>query len=151
MVGTRLSGGASAAQPPARQSADRTSTTSAVSLPLVDIIEALAHHVPMEKRQTVLLLARLAREKPEQEQRVKEQLLIVGGADALRAAVCSLLGAQDKAGSSSSSSSSTVITLHAPNFARTRPHANRITRRNELCETKRRPPPFAHSTVGSWR
>ena len=105
MVGTRLSGGASAAQPPARQSTDRTSTTSAVSLPLVDIIEALAHHVPMEKRQTVLLLARLAREKPEQEQRVKEQLLIVGGADALRAAVCSLLGAQDKGGSSSSSSS----------------------------------------------
>ena len=106
MVGTRLSG-AFAAQPPARQSAstDRTSTTSAVSLPLVDIIEALAHHVPMEKRQTVLLLARLAREKPEQEQRVKEQLLIVGGADALRAAVCSLLGAQDKGGSSSSSSS----------------------------------------------
>ena len=114
MVGTRLSGGASAAQPPARQSADRTSTTSAVSLPLVDIIEALAHHVPMEKRQTVLLLARLAREKPEQEQRVKEQLLIVGGADALRAAVCSLLGAQDKAGSSSSSSSSSNSSVAAP-------------------------------------
>ncbi len=91
---TKPGGGASAAQPPARQSADRTSTTSAVLLPLFDIIEALAHHVPMEKRETVLVLAQLARENPEQEKKVREHLLRVGGADALRAAVCSLLGSR---------------------------------------------------------
>eukprot|EP00322_Chrysochromulina_rotalis_P027136 CAMPEP_0115847502 /NCGR_PEP_ID=MMETSP0287-20121206/10416_1 /TAXON_ID=412157 /ORGANISM="Chrysochromulina rotalis, Strain UIO044" /LENGTH=603 /DNA_ID=CAMNT_0003301339 /DNA_START=20 /DNA_END=1831 /DNA_ORIENTATION=+ len=71
-------------------------TSQTVSLALVDIVEALALHVPPERRPQVQMLARLAREKPEQEQRVKEQLLVIGGADALRAAVCSLVGAPAK-------------------------------------------------------
>jgi len=93
----------------------RPTTTSAVSLPLVDIVEALAHHVPPERRPQVQLLARLAREKPEQEQKVKEQLLIIGGADALRAAVCSLLGAQSKASAAAPASAvAPAIPAHGP-------------------------------------
>lgn len=66
-------------------------TQEQVSLSLIDIVEELTNHVPATRRPQVELLCRLAREKPDQHTKVKENILIVAGADAMRAAVAALL------------------------------------------------------------
>ena len=71
-------------------------TQEQVSLSLIDIVEELANHVPTSQRPQVELLCRLAREKPEQHAKVKEQMLAIAGPDAMRAAVAALIGAQAK-------------------------------------------------------
>ena len=67
-----------------------------VSLSLVDIVEELLLHVPPERRPQVELLVRLAKEKPHQLAKVKEQAMIIAGPEAFRAAVTAVVSAQTK-------------------------------------------------------
>jgi hypothetical protein len=78
-------------------SSGRPVTHESVSLSLEALVEELANHVPPEKRPQVELLRRLAHEKPDQHVRVKQQMIEIGGADALRAAVSALCDAGNKA------------------------------------------------------
>ena len=66
-------------------------TQETVSLSLEVIVAELANHVPEEKRPQVEILRRLAVEKPDQHAKIKEQMLVVAGPDALRKAVSALL------------------------------------------------------------
>ena len=66
-------------------------THEQVSISLIDIATELCNHVPATTRPQVELLRRLALEnKPDQQAKIKEQMLAVAGADALRAAVSAL-------------------------------------------------------------
>jgi len=84
MVSTRGTRGS--AGPPSRPV-----TQEQVSLSLVDILQNLAHQVPPERRPQVELLLKVVREKPDQQQKVKQQMLIVGGADACKRAVAAVV------------------------------------------------------------
>ena len=66
-------------------------TQETVSLSLETIVTELANHVPEEKRPQVEILRRLAVEKPDQHAKIKEQMMVVAGPDALRKAVSALL------------------------------------------------------------
>lgn len=94
MVATRTRNAAAPA--PAEAPPSRAASEETVSLSLEGIVEELANHVEPEKRPQVELLRRLAREKPDQHAKVKEQMLLVGGPEALRAAVSSLVSKQKK-------------------------------------------------------
>ena len=80
-----------------QQSARPVARTEQVSLSLVDIVEELLLHVPPERRPQVELLVRLAKEKPHQLAKVKEQALSIAGPEAFRKAVTALVSAQSKA------------------------------------------------------
>jgi len=71
-------------------------TQEQVSISLIDIIEELANHVHPAQRPHVELLRRLAREKPDQHAKVKENMMTVAGPDAVRAAISALLSSQSK-------------------------------------------------------
>jgi len=67
-----------------------------VSLSLLDIVQELFKHVPPARVPQVELLHRLLREQPHQAAMVKEQMLIIAGPEAMRAAVSSIIGAPQK-------------------------------------------------------
>ena len=70
---------------------DQPVTQEQVSLSLLDIVEELANHVPATLRPQVDLLVRFAREKPGEQAKLKQQMLTIAGADAMRAAVGAVL------------------------------------------------------------
>jgi len=76
----------------------RQVTQEQISLSLIDILRSLVHHVPPERRPQIELLLQVVHEKPDQQQKVKEQMLLIGGPDALKRAVAAVVqGAQNGA------------------------------------------------------
>ena len=115
--------------PSTRNNAPQVSSTSVpqqgavtqeqVSLSLLDIVEELANHVPVERRPQVELLRRLAREKPDQQVKVKEQMLLVAGPEAMRAAVSAVVS---KAGAAKTEAPETASApAPAPMWSSSRP------------------------------
>lgn len=106
----------------AASSAQMRTSQETVSLSLEVIVTELANHVPPEKRPQVEILRRLAVEKPDQHAKIKEQMLIIAGPDALRKAVSALVnGSAGTApsstaanGSATASSSSSSLAAPAP-------------------------------------
>ena len=62
-----------------------------ISLSMLDIVQELVNHVPSSKKPQVELLIRLATEKPDQQQKVKDQMLVIAGGDAIKHSIQSLL------------------------------------------------------------
>ena len=89
-------------------------TQEQVSLSLVDIVEEMANHVPAEKQPQVELLRRLAREKPDQQTLVKQQMLLIGGAEAVRAAVTAVVSRAGSGGYVSSAAPAPASTPAPP-------------------------------------
>ena len=89
MVSTRTS--ATASQP-------RPVTHEHISLSLTDVVDELAKHVPAVRRPLLTMLKQqlVNGGTAEQQAKVKEQLIIIAGADTLRTAVTALVGGKKK-------------------------------------------------------
>ena len=79
-----------APEPPA-PSAKPAATQEQVSISLIDLLEELKNHVGTDKQQRLQQLKQQAADHPEEQVKLKRDILMLAGAEALRAAVTALM------------------------------------------------------------
>ena len=77
--------------PPPEPPAKRPASTEKVSISLIDLLEELKNHVGTEKQDGLQQLKQRAAEHPEEQVKLKRDILNLAGAEALRAAVTALM------------------------------------------------------------